>query len=61
MTANPINSITVNKDDAKHIPKAVKNIRQVIKDKGCEFDIEALILLGTLLDKVELAAHLEST
>lgn len=59
MTNKPILNVVVNSKDAKSISKAVPQIREILEEKGCEFPIEANLLLGTLLDKTEHAAKMK--
>lgn len=58
MTTDPIKNIVINTFDAGRIKASVPAIRESIKD--CQFDIESLVLLGALLDKVERAAELKT-
>lgn len=56
----PIINVVVRSNKAKSTLKAIPEIRKEIEEKGCEFSIEALALLGSLLDRAEHAAKLRS-
>lgn len=59
MTPNPIVNVIINSNDTKHIKEGIKQIKDELESKGCEFPVYGMLLLGALLDKTEKAVKLK--